>query len=162
MRIWSSIIAMALLGGIGALWFALSGADTSSGRGAVEKPVSAVSTKQALNRQEPQDARSQALLLGVADFMRNADRYEGTVRVQGVVSAADAESKMIALIDVSEFQACQATTCAPLILPVRWSKNMPKIAETVVVTGSVQEAHGKRILAASDLERVAPEPQSDR
>jgi hypothetical protein len=39
---------------------------------------------------------------------------------------------------------------------------MPKAAETIVVTGSVQDSGGKRIFVASGLERVAVQPKSDR
>lgn len=101
-------------------------------------------------------------LVGVDEFMRNVDRYEKAARVQGVVSAADADQGVLALIDAGEFQACQRTTCAKLALPVRWSKDMPGVAETVVVTGSVQGSAGSRIFVASRLERGALEQQRDK
>ncbi len=153
MKRWLIMIVVAvLLVGTGLWWLALNEQEVASG----------FATQAATTRTVPESTKSETPIVGVDHFMRNVNRYEGAVRVQGIVSAADANSNMLALIDVSEFQACQTTTCAQLILPVRWSKDMPKIAETVVVTGSVQESGGKRILAASDVERVGPKPKLNR
>ncbi len=106
---------------------------------------------------QDQENMSAQAILGVDQFMRSADHYPGTVRVKGVVSAVDANKKIFALIDLGEFQQCRITSCAQLVLPVRWDKDMPDIAQTVVVTGAVQNKAGKRLFDAVDMARVATE-----
>lgn len=160
MKVWKPVVA-ALVGGAAVLWFAINErpaqADGGSRSEPAEPPLAAP-----LSEQDQEGASPLAPLVGVDEFMRNVDRYEKAARVQGVVSAADADQGVLALIDAGEFQACQRTTCAKLALPVRWSKDMPGVAETVVVTGSVQGSAGSRIFVASRLERGALEQQRDK
>lgn len=91
-------------------------------------------------------------VLGVEALMHAVDRYRGTVRVEGAVSAASAETQTLALIDTKELEKCGVTTCAPLSLPVRWSGNLPEIGQLVRVEGSVSEADGKLVFVAQTLQ----------
>ncbi len=94
-------------------------------------------------------------ILGVDDFMKNMDRYQGQVSLEGVVSAITPEQQAISLIDAKEFQACGVTTCARLILPVRWRGPMPAVRDLVRVEGQAQEIKGKLMFVADKLDRVA-------
>lgn len=106
-----------------------------------------------------QENISVQMILEVDQFMRSVERYPGTVRIKGVVSVVDTNQKTFALIDSGEFQKCRITSCAQLVLPVRWDKDMPDISQTVVVTGAVRDSAGKRIFNAIDMARVTAQPK---
>ncbi len=89
--------------------------------------------------------------VGVDKFMTNVDRYRGVVRVEGVVSATSPTEGTLAIIDSKEFKECEVTTCARLMLPVRWSGEMPRVRDTVQVTGSMQKSGGKLVFVATEL-----------
>ncbi len=99
-------------------------------------------------------AKPQAIL-GVDDFMKNVDRYRGQVILEGVVSAVAPEQQTISLIDRTEFQACNVTTCAQLTLPVQWRGPMPAVRNLVRVEGQAREVKGKLMFVADKLEKVA-------
>ncbi len=94
-------------------------------------------------------------VLGVDEFMKNVDRYQGKVSLEGVVSAVVAEQQAISLIDTKEFRACGVTTCAQLTLPVQWRGPMPAVSDQIRVEGQAQEVKGKLIFVADKVEKVA-------
>lgn len=94
-------------------------------------------------------------VLGVEAFMKNVDAHRGPVRVRGVVSAVDAATRTLALIDSAEFEKCQVTSCAELALPVRWTGPMPAVEETVEVEGQAEEDGGKLVFVATKVETVS-------
>ena len=96
------------------------------------------------------------LPLGVEEFMKHVDRHRGEVRVEGVVSAASAKDRKLALIDVKEFKECGVVTCAEYTLPVRWTAEMPALKDRVIVEGKVEELEGKLVFVARLLSRVEP------
>src|SRR5512139_1871741 len=101
----------------------------------------AISLGQAL---EPcQVAAAPPKVLGVDEFMKNVDRYRGTVSLEGVVSAVAPEQQAISLIDSGEFQDCGVTTCAQLTLPVQWRGPAPSMGDLVRIEGQAQEVKGK-------------------
>ncbi len=91
---------------------------------------------------------------GVDDFMKNVDRYQGKVSLEGVVSAVAPKQHAVTLIDAKEFQACGVTTCAQLTLPVQWRGPMPAMGDLVRVTGQAQEVKGKLMFVADKLEKL--------
>lgn len=95
-------------------------------------------------------------VLGVEKFMREVDRYPGTVRVEGVVSAVAADEHALTLIDRAELERCEVVTCAPLSLPVRWNGPMPSMRDVVRIAGQVQDEKGKLFLLAGTVEKVDP------
>lgn len=97
--------------------------------------------------------------LGVDEFMRNTNRYQGTAYVKGVVSAVDETNHRLALIDISEVQKCKTTTCAELTLPVRWKKQMPQQGKSVVVIGAVKKVDDKFIFVAENIQSVKKKDQ---
>jgi len=106
-------------------------------------------------REAPQAQLAQASpagLLGVDEFMRSPDSHPGTVRVQGVVSEVKSEDHLVVLIDSAEWEACGSVTCAPLSLPVRWTGTLPRVEESVEVSGRVQDESGKLVFVAEHLE----------
>lgn len=105
---------------------------------------------------EPQGA------VGVEALMKNVDQHKGSVRVEGVVSAASAERQSLTLIDTRELEECGVTTCAQLKLPVRWTGTMPPVRAIVRVDGEVQrQPDGKLVFVARGIEQVRA-PQETR
>ena len=91
-------------------------------------------------------------ILGVDQLMKNVDKYRGSIRVEGVVSAVSAKEHMLSLIDVQEFKKCAVVTCATLTLPVRWAGSMPSIKDQVRAEGEIKENKGKLIFEAKTIE----------
>lgn len=109
----------------------------------------AVAVMRAPAAAEPQGA------IGVEALMKNIDQQKGSVRVEGVVSAASAERKSLTLIDTRELEECGVTTCAQLKLPVRWTGTMPPVRAIVRVDGEVQQQpDGKLLFVARGVEEV--------
>jgi len=107
---------------------------------------------QALEAVSPQSGA----ILGVDEFMKNVDRHQGTVRLEGVVSALAKDRQALLIVDTREFQACGVITCAQLTLPVRWTGPMPSLRNIVRLTGEVQQISGKLLFNARTLEEVVP------
>ena len=99
-------------------------------------------------------------ILGVEEFMRRPEDHPGRVRVKGVVSSVEAESRLVTLVDQKEWEECGQVNCAPLSLPVRWVGAMPRVEEGVAVSGRVEEQAGKLVLVAEAVERV-PQARTD-
>jgi hypothetical protein len=93
-------------------------------------------------------------ILGVDQFMRAVGDYQGPVLLEGAVSAVVADEQTLALIDVREFAECGITTCATLLLPVRWTGPMPSVRDIVRLRGEAKDSSGKLVFIASSLERV--------
>jgi hypothetical protein len=98
-------------------------------------------------------SQTESPVLGVQEFMKNVDRYQGQVCVEGVVSAVSPADQALALIDLQEFKDCGVTTCAPLTLPVKWQGPWPSVQEVVQIEGEVRESGGKLFLEAKSLQR---------
>lgn len=97
--------------------------------------------------------------VGVEAVMKNVEQHKGSVRVEGVVSAASAERQSLTLIDTRELDECGVTTCARLKLPVRWTGPMPPVRAVVRVDGEVrQQPDGRLMFVAHAIEQV-PAPQ---
>lgn len=99
-------------------------------------------------------ASAPAKALGVDQFMTQVSLYPGPVLIEGVVSGVFPKHCMVALIDANEFKACGVTTCAKLTLPVQWTGRMPKIKDTVRVTGQVMRVQQKMVFVAKRLTAV--------
>lgn len=110
----------------------------------------------------PQGPETPEAILGVDAFMRQVERYPGTVRVKGVVSAISEKDQTLALIDTQEFQECGVVTCAGLQLPVRWEGALPAVGDLVIITGQVEKVGGKRLFAAKSLGAAAPQPKAPK
>lgn len=93
-------------------------------------------------------------VVGVEALMHEVHRYRGTLQIEGAVSAASAETHMLALIDTKELEQCGVTTCAPLSLPVRWTGTLPAVGQLVRIEGSVSESDGKLVFIAQTLDPV--------
>jgi hypothetical protein len=101
-----------------------------------------------------QEAGANPPVLGVREFMKNVEKYPGRVSVEGVVSGIFPKQKMLALIDIQEFQECRVVTCAQLTLPVRWKGEMPKISGVVRVDGEVRREGNQRFFFAQNLKSI--------
>jgi hypothetical protein len=93
-------------------------------------------------------------VFGVEQLMLEVDKYQGSYRVEGVVSTVAPAEQMFSLIDIKEFKECGVTTCSPLTLPVHWSGSMPAIKDAVRVAGEVREVKGKLVLEATGLDKI--------
>ena len=94
-------------------------------------------------------------IYGVNELMQSDSLPSGLVQLEGIVSGASPEEQRMALIDVSEFQACGVTTCASLYLPVQWNGPLPKIEEQVQIKGRIQDESGNLIFVAEALQKVS-------
>ncbi len=117
--------------------------------------VSQIHTNSAPSAPKPSAAKSSQTnaVLSVENFMKNVDRYRGSVRVEGVVAAVSATNQMLGLIDTREFQTCGLEKCG-LSLPVRWTGPMPALGQAVHADGRVQETEGKLVLVAKTVEKI--------
>lgn len=103
----------------------------------------------------PETERAGSETLGVDELMKSAERFSGGVTVEGVVSATSAEKNSLALIDCAEFEACRTTTCAKLVLPVRWTGVMPPVEARVLVKGRVEKTSSGLVFAALELQTAS-------
>lgn len=103
---------------------------------------------------------SASSILGVDQYMRNVDQYQGAVTVEGVVSAIAPDKGVLVLIDRSEWEECQSVDCAKLMLPVRWQGEMPVVKAAVHVEGQAQQIDGKLIFVAGNVTRVPLEART--
>lgn len=94
-------------------------------------------------------------VLGVDELVKNVERFSGDLMVEGVVSATSAEKNFLSLIDLAEFVACNSTTCAKLVLPVRWTGAMPPVEARVLVKGSVEKTSDGLVFAALELKTAS-------
>jgi hypothetical protein len=101
--------------------------------------------------EEQRSALPADAVLGVDELMRDVDRFEGPVRIEGVVSAVSPGQKRLALIDRAEFEHCGRVDCAALVLPVEWAGAMPQVRQSVRLSGQVHRREGKLILVADSL-----------
>jgi len=99
------------------------------------------------------DSQTESPVLGVKEFMKNVDRYQGKIRVEGVVSAVSPANQTLFLIDIQEFKECGITTCAPLTLPVKWQGPLPSVKDVVQLGGEVRKSGGKLFFEAKSLQR---------
>lgn len=90
--------------------------------------------------------------VGVDALMRHPDKYNGAISVEGVVSAVSPEQKLLALIDLSEFEECGVTTCSTLALPVKWDGPMPAVNDEILLKGEIRDVNGKFVFVAKALE----------
>ena len=79
------------------------------------------------------ESASGSSILGVRNYMQNADKHYGTVEVEGVVSQAISAQHVVALIDREEYKECKVVTCALLRLPVFWEGELPAVYDIVRV-----------------------------
>lgn len=94
-------------------------------------------------------------VLGVDELVKNVERLSGDLTVEGVVGATSAEKNYLSLIDRAEFEACNSTTCAKLILPVRWTGAMPPVEAWVLVKGRVERTSDGMVFAALELQAAS-------
>jgi len=99
------------------------------------------------------DSQTESPFLGVQEFMKNVDRYQGKVRLEGVVSAVSPADQALSLIDRQEFKDCGVLTCAPLSLPVKWQGPLPLVRDVVQLDGEVRESGGKLFFEAQSLQK---------
>lgn len=98
----------------------------------------------------------QAGIVGVDALMGAPENYKGVIQLEGAVTAAIPEKKLLVLIDRKEWEQCGKDTCALYKLPVQWTGTMPKIHDEILVQGEIKESSGKLIFSASKLETLPP------
>jgi len=94
--------------------------------------------------------------VGVDALMKAPSHFPGIVTVEGVVSATDSRTSRLALIDVSEMEACGTTACATLSLPVAWQGKLPAVGTRVRVTGKIVQQDGGKLFVADSLHVAQP------
>lgn len=95
-------------------------------------------------------------VIGVDVLMRAPDKYQGTVRVRGMVSSVFPKEQRLGLLDAVYLNCCSSPCDGTPILPVRWIGVMPTIKTLVLVTGEIQRAGEKLEFVAKSIETVEP------
>lgn len=103
------------------------------------------------NASEP---TSGASVLGVDNYMKNSEKYPGSVGVEGIVSQTIPDQHMVVIIDTEEYEKCKSVTCSLLRLPVFWEGKLPKVYDVVRIIGEVGKRDDKRLFVAKELKRV--------
>lgn len=98
-------------------------------------------------------ARS-AAVLEVSTLMREAEKHQGPIRVEGVVSRVYPKEQKLGLIDTAEFKRCGVVTCADMVLPVRWNGAMPEPKTQVRLEGEIRKSGDGMEFVAKILEKV--------
>jgi hypothetical protein len=93
-------------------------------------------------------------ILGIRNYMQNADKYSGTVEVEGVVSQSISIKHLVVLIDMDEYKECKVVTCSLLRLPVFWKGELPAVYDVVRVKGELGKRDGKRLFIVKELKKV--------
>jgi len=96
-----------------------------------------------------------AAVLDVSTLMREAEKHQGPIRVEGVVSRVYPKDQKLGLIDTAEFKRCGVVTCADLVLPVRWAGAMPEPKTQVRLEGEIRKSGEGMEFVANALEKVA-------
>lgn len=103
---------------------------------------------------KPTRGASAPAVLGVEALMKQPQRHQGRVQVEGVVSAVAPKQQTLVLIDTAEFQKCGTVECAELALPVHWTGPMPAVAKAIRLNGQIEKRGGKLIFVAQTLTPV--------
>lgn len=90
--------------------------------------------------------------VGVDALMKAPDKYQGTVRLRGVVSAVFPKEQHLGLIDAIYLNCCSTASCAQA-LPVKWTGEMPPTKILVIVTGEIQRSGEKLEFVAKSIEK---------
>ncbi len=100
------------------------------------------------------ESASGSSILGVRKYMQNAEKYPGTIEVEGVVSLKRPSKNLVAVIDIEEYKECKVVTCAKLRLPVFWEGEMPEVYDVVRVKGVMDKRNGDRVFITKELKTV--------
>ena len=88
----------------------------------------------------------------VGEISCEPERFLGDVKVVAVVGAVRPGEGLFGLVDGNEMQSNCPVECADLLLPVSWTGPMPKLGQTVIVTGSIEKLPKGFVLAANQVE----------
>lgn len=101
-------------------------------------------------------ASEQPKVVEVDDLMKAPDKYQGAIRVRGMVRKVFANEKRLALLD-SHFANCCSTPCdSEKLLPVAWTGEMPRLRAMVVFSGEIQSREGKFEFVGKTIEIEPP------
>jgi hypothetical protein len=100
------------------------------------------------------ESASSSSVLGVRNYMQNADKHPGTIEVEGVVSQIIPSKNLVALIDMEEYKECKVVTCALLLLPVFWEGELPAVYDVIRVKGELGKRDGGRLFITKELKKV--------
>jgi hypothetical protein len=102
--------------------------------------------------QAAESSASSKAILGVDEFMKNADRYRGKVSLEGVVGTIVPREQAITLMDKGKLGVC---ACVQVnLLPVQWCGPMPAMGDLIRIEGQAQEVEGKLMFVADKLEKI--------
>ncbi len=125
---------------------------------AVSNPIAAAaaassSTAPAVETKSPAENLP---VIEVDALMKAPDKYQGTVRVRGVVSSVFPKEQRLGLIDAVYLNCCSTPCGAIQVLPVRWAGDMPVMKTLALVNGEIKRTGEKLEFVAKSIETVAP------
>ncbi len=93
--------------------------------------------------------------LGVERLAKTPSDYATRpFKVRGVVSSVVARKGAFTLIDVEEYKSCRELDCAAYQVPVAFAGTLPDTAQTVLVTGRLEQPEpGRYLVRAEQVER---------
>ena len=94
---------------------------------------------------------------GVEAFMESGEPPKSLTRVRGIVVKSAPDKELFSLADVSDREeVIQTGKTQCVTLPVRWTKEMPRLHSVVVVEGQVREMDGKSVFVAESVSGEGP------
>ncbi len=93
--------------------------------------------------------------LGVEQLAKApAEFADRSLKVRGIVSSVVARNGAFTLIDVEEYKSCRELDCATYQVPVAFAGTLPDTAQTVLVTGRLEQPEpGRYLVRAEQVER---------
>lgn len=91
-------------------------------------------------------------IVHVDDLAKIPERFTGEIMLRGVVFGVNESDHVFGIIDSGEFESCGVLTCAEILLPVRFSGDLPKPSAVVNVKGRVVRGDEGLIIEAKGVE----------
>src|SRR5512137_2809230 len=90
------------------------------------------------------------------ELMKAPERYQGAIRVRGMVRKVFPKEQRLGLLDASYANCCSTPCETEKLLPVVWAGEMPRVRALVLVTGEARKAGGTFEFVAKSIETVKP------
>lgn len=95
-------------------------------------------------------------LVGVDELMKAPEKYQGAIRVRGMVRKVFPKEQRLGLLDARYANCCSTPCETEKLLPVVWAGELPRVRELVVISGEIQRREGKMEFVAKGIEPAEP------
>lgn len=95
-------------------------------------------------------------VVDVDDLMKAPEKYQGALRVRGMVRKVFAKEQRLGLLDASYANCCSTPCESEKLLPVVWAGEMPRVRALILISGEIQRREGKMEFIAKSIEPAQP------